>query len=86
MRPELPKRPLRRETEARGGNQPNLNGDLLRKQVIPVPALRNQKRVVEILNDREVVVQRLAGLVDAQTKIIDGLPATLFRYAFTGMT
>jgi type I restriction enzyme S subunit len=42
---------LRRETERRGGNQPNLNGVLLRRQAVPLPPLDVQKRCVAAVSE-----------------------------------
>ncbi len=75
---------LRQESESRGGNQPNLNGDLLKKQEIPVPPLMNQQAIVTTLDGRMLAAERAIKLMQTQLETIDKLPATLLRQAFNG--
>lgn len=75
---------LRSESEGRGGNQPNLNGDVLRGQQVPLPSLDEQRHISAKLAERmEAVVQARTGLA-GQFAAINQLPAAILRQAFSG--
>ena len=75
---------LRDQTEGRGGNQPNLNGELLKAECIGLPPLAEQKRIAAELAGQMADVARLrAGLLE-QCKELVAYPATLLRQAFAG--
>lgn len=73
---------LRHATENRGGNQPNLNGDVLRKENVPVPPLSEQIRIVERLREQFQEVERARAAVNEQLEAADGLPTAFLRAAF----
>ncbi|MGH9853940.1 MAG: restriction endonuclease subunit S [Blastocatellia bacterium] len=75
---------LRSETEGRGGNQPNLNGNVLRGQRIPLPSLSDQRRIVTTLNERIAMTEQTRKTLEAQLTAINQLPAALLRRAFNG--
>lgn len=62
---------LRKETEGRGGNQPNLNGIFLRQQMAPIPSLDEQCQIVKAVFEKlSLVTQIRSALVD-QIKAIN---------------
>jgi type I restriction enzyme S subunit len=73
---------LRRETEGRGGNQPNLNGDVLRNQQLLLPPLDEQKRIAAILNEQMEAVERSRQATLAQLEAAKALPAAYLRAVF----
>ncbi len=75
---------LREETEGRGGNQPNLNGELLREQVIDLPSLKRQREIIDKLTQSEQRVKNLQQSLQSQLDTINQLPAALLRQAFNG--
>ena len=75
---------LRRMTENRGGNQPNLNGVLLRELEVALPALTEQRRIAADLALRLVEAERLTAILREEFAAIDALSAALLREAFNG--
>jgi type I restriction enzyme S subunit len=75
---------LRALTENRGGNQPNLNGVLLRALRVPLPPPADQRRIAAGLTHRLEGAKRLAEGLSAQLAAIEALPALLLREAFKG--
>ena len=75
---------LRRESEFRGGNQPNLNGEYLKAQVVPVPSREEQERLVAAYRTHALKVTRLLQNCREAVTAIDALPAALLRRAFAG--
>ncbi|MFN7431363.1 MAG: restriction endonuclease subunit S, partial [bacterium] len=75
---------LRALTEARGGNQPNLNGVLLRELEVTLPPLPDQCRIAADLAARLAGAERLAEGIRAELAAIEALPAALLREAFQG--
>ncbi|MBL8761453.1 MAG: restriction endonuclease subunit S [Phycisphaerae bacterium] len=75
---------LRALTEARGGNQPNLNGVLLRELEVTLPPLPAQRRIAADLAARLAGAERLAEGIRAELAAIEALPAALLREAFGG--
>ena len=75
---------LREETEGRGGNQPNLNGDLLRGQVVYLPGVETQKNIVAKLQNTGQEVAKLKQSLQDQLNTINALPPALLRQAFNG--
>lgn len=68
---------LRRMTENRGGNQPNLNGVLLRRLEVPLPLPLDQRRIAADLSARLAAADHLATGLRAE------LAAALLRSAFS---
>jgi type I restriction enzyme S subunit len=75
---------LRTETEARGGNQPNFNGDYLKKQLIPLPSLSDQRRLAACLREQMTAAEQARAAAEAELDAINALPAALLRRAFNG--
>lgn len=75
---------LRRETEGRGGNQPNLNGIVLRNQKAPLPNLNIQKQIVSKVKQELSETKRLTQSLESQLAEINELPSALLRQAFAG--
>jgi type I restriction enzyme S subunit len=75
---------LRRESEGRGGNQPNLNGVLLRSQEVPLPPLAVQKEIAESTLRASEHVTKLITALKAELAGIEALPAAILREAFEG--
>ena len=75
---------LRKETEGRGGNQPNLNGEVLRLQEVPLPKIDIQKNIVKTLNQSIATVDGIERSLQDQLNTIKQLPAALLRQAFNG--
>jgi type I restriction enzyme S subunit len=75
---------LRRETEGRGGNQPNLNGMVLRDQEIRLPPLDEQSNVIDYLTTRLPIADASKLHLESQVAALDHLPAALLRRAFNG--
>lgn len=75
---------LRAKTEGRGCNQPNLNGLLLRDQVVALPPVDEQKRTIALLQPRLDDGVRLASLLERELLAIKKLPELLLRRAFSG--
>lgn len=74
---------LRAETEGRGGNQPNLNGLLLRDQMVVLPPVDEQKRIIALLQPRLGDGARLANLLEREMLAIKKLRESLLRRAFS---
>lgn len=75
---------IREETEGRGGNQPNLNGELLREQIVYLPSLEKQNEIVSNLKLSERQVEQLQESLQSQLDTINQIPAALLRQAFNG--
>jgi type I restriction enzyme S subunit len=75
---------IRQETEGRGGNQPNLNGDLIRDLEVQLPPLEEQQSIVCSLARQLADAEGTQRAVEAQLDAINKLPAALLRRAFSG--
>ncbi len=75
---------LRQESEGRGGNQPNLNGDMLRNQYVPLPSLNEQRHIVARLAAQVEAAERIRWTLEAQQREIIALPEALLQQAFSG--
>ncbi len=75
---------LRKETEGRGGNQPNLNGQVLKKQKVLLPPIDEQKHIVKSLKEELDQSQLVIDKLESQLAEINRLPASLLREAFAG--
>jgi len=75
---------LRDLTESRGGNQPNLNGEILRSLEVPVPPIHEQLRIVREAEAGLRHVESMRRLLNEQMDSIATLPAALLRQAFRG--
>lgn len=75
---------LRRETEGRGGNQPNLNGAVLNSQQITLPAILKQEQIIKLLEEKTQVSQHIINTLSYQLEVINKLPSVLLQRAFSG--
>ena len=73
---------LRSLTEGRGGNQPNLNGVLLRDLEVTLPPFADQRRIAADISRRLAEADRLSVAIEAELAAIEALPAALLREAF----
>jgi restriction endonuclease S subunit len=74
---------LRQMTEGRGGNQPNLNGDVLRQEVVPLPPLPEQRRIARVLREQMEAVAAVHRAVEAQLEAARALSSAFLRATFT---
>jgi type I restriction enzyme S subunit len=75
---------LRSLTENRGGNQPNLNGVLLRALEVSLPTVVEQRRLAIDLAVRIECSTNLIARCRAEVAAIDALPTAVLRAAFNG--
>ena len=74
---------LRQMTEGRGGNQPNLNGDVLRQEFVPLPPLPEQRRIAGMLQEQMEAVTDAQRALEARITAIENLPAAFLRQVFS---
>lgn len=75
---------LRSMTENRGGNQPNLNGVLLRDLKVPLPDPAAQSRLAADLRERLTAADGVIAWCRQELADIEALPAALLRAAVNG--
>lgn len=75
---------LRRETEGRGGSQPNLNGLFLRRLTVPLPPVAAQRELAAALTERITLARNLRERVQEQHAMLDIVPSSLLHRAFRG--
>ena len=76
---------LRQETEGRGGNQPNLNGDVLNNQIVSLPSeVKEQTKFVEKFKEQIQAAETLKKSLTEKLEAVKKLPAALLRKAFAG--
>jgi len=75
---------IRDESEFRGGNQPNLNGEVLKSQEIAMPDAGRQRDVALAFHSRITQVNDLLETANDAAIETEQLPATLLRQAFLG--
>ena len=75
---------IRTETESRGGNQPNLNGQILQNMMVPLPPLAEQGRIAGLLHEQMATVDKARAAAEEELNTINALPAALLRRAFNG--
>lgn len=75
---------IRSETAGRGGNQPNLNGQLLKAQRIPLPTIPEQVRIAAQMDEFEEKATSITRLLEEQSVTLETFPAAILRLAFNG--
>ncbi|MGH8273775.1 MAG: restriction endonuclease subunit S [Gammaproteobacteria bacterium] len=75
-------RALRELSEARGGNQSNLNGEILNDFKVPLIPLPAQQRIVAELTLQLAAIEQMRVVAHAQLADIEALPARLLAGAF----
>ncbi len=73
---------LRSKSENRGGNQANLNGDLLNSFEVPAPSLELQKETVIKINAALTELETMKSSWQETAEEINGLPNRLLAQAF----
>ncbi|MCL2075213.1 MAG: restriction endonuclease subunit S [Betaproteobacteria bacterium] len=73
---------LRSLSEGRGGNQANLNGNLLNALEIPAPDINEQHRMVQRIKSQLAEVDALHTALTSQQRELDALPQRLLTQAF----
>jgi len=74
---------LRRETEGRGGNQPNLNGVILNRLSAPLPPAEGQNAITAKLDAALTMTAEMQRALRSKLSELEKLPATLLRAAFS---
>lgn len=75
---------LRWETEGRGGNQPNLNGILLRSLTVPLPSADVQREIADMLDQKFATADRIGSMGREVETALNALPGAFLRRAFAG--
>ena len=68
----------------KGALYPAVTDKQVKDQLIPLPPLPEQKRIVAILNEQMATVEKARAAAEAQLNTIKQLPAALLRQAFNG--
>jgi len=76
---------IRRLTEGRGGNQPNLNGEILRDEIVPLPALDVQARVVKTLDRDLAAVRIILEQTSERRLLLDRFEKRMLEYSLAGV-
>jgi len=61
-----------------------LTRDFVSKLPIPLPSVKEQKRIVAILNEQMAAVERVRKAAEEELATINALPSALLRKAFSG--
>lgn len=75
---------LRQESENRGGNQPNLNGQILNSLEVQLPGVATQERIVGVLRDKLSGAKSVVESITNQLQAIEQLPTVYLQQAFSG--
>jgi len=67
-----------------GGAQPNISQELIRKTLIPMPAINDQHRIATYLKEKMAYVEKLKVSIEKQLEAINALPQAILRKAFRG--
>lgn len=67
-----------------GAAQPNLGAKSVAKYVIPIPAVPEQKRIADSLDELRAETQRLAHIYERKLAALDALKQSLLHQAFSG--
>ncbi len=70
---------LRQQTDGRGGSQPNLNGEVLRTEWIPLPTIHTQEAIASRLRAQLDEVAKARAAVQAQIHGLDALVHAVLR-------
>ena len=73
---------LRNLSENRGGNQSNLNGDILNQLEVPAPTIEIQFELVEKIKEALVELDRMTESCKNTVEEINALPNRLLSQAF----
>lgn len=67
-----------------GGNQPALNGDIVKNITIPLPPLLEITQICEIIEKQFSAIEKISSDVKTQLAFIQSLRQTILREAFSG--
>lgn len=67
-----------------GGVQPNLNLGIVKSTVLPLPPLREQEMLVELLESRFSYIEETESLIRATMQKVEMLRQSIFKRAFEG--
>jgi type I restriction enzyme S subunit len=73
---------LRFLTEGRGGNQPNLNGQVLNSEIIPLPPLPEQHRITAIIEEQMSDIHAACVAIEGEMEAVKALTASYLRQVF----
>ncbi len=73
---------LRTQSESRGGNQPNLNGEILNQFTVPLTPRKWQETLAQQIKASVEEAERLQSALNQQMNDLELLPARLFAQAF----
>ncbi len=73
---------LRTQSESRGGNQPNLNGEILNQFTVPLTPRKRQETLAQQIKASVEEAERLQSALNQQMNDLELLPARLFAQAF----
>jgi len=74
---------LRRNSQGRGGNQSNFNGNVLRSELVPVPDKIQQAKISDTLQVQLSEVERAIASIEVQIKTCETLGDVLLRESLT---
>jgi len=72
------------ENKARGAIVRNLNIDIVKKVIIPLPEIQEQEQIVSILETKLTSLEKAKSLITEQSSYINALPSSILRKAFNG--
>jgi restriction endonuclease S subunit len=72
------------ENEARGAIVKNLNIDIVKEVIIPLPKMTEQANIVKILDEKYSTIEKVKDLLKEQSSYIDALSSSILRKAFNG--
>jgi restriction endonuclease S subunit len=69
---------------AAGSVVKNISGDLVKKTVLPIPKIDEQKRLAEIFTDKQIVLKRLSEVYLEKSKQLISFKKSILQKAFSG--
>jgi len=68
----------------RGGAQPNINAKELKKLEIPIPPLREQKKMIDKLDELKTSIDMIENEIKSRDNLLEKLPQSILKKAFAG--
>jgi type I restriction enzyme S subunit len=69
---------------AAGSVVKNISGDLVKKTILPIPPLLEQKRLAEIFSDKQTILKRLSEVYVEKISDLNLLKQSILKQAFSG--
>jgi type I restriction enzyme S subunit len=69
---------------AAGAVVKNISGDLVKKTVLPIPSLSQQKKLAEIFSEKQAVLKRLSEVYSEKVYELSMLKQSILKQAFNG--